>query len=87
MPQQRVWMDLFFPIFQCLNLKRNLESSIKKYKLDFVFLVTPETQESRVRELDQRSSGFLVCCFIFFYYREKCIRWMNRKNILKNFNQ
>jgi tryptophan synthase alpha chain len=32
---------------------------IKKYDLDFVFLVTPETSEERVRKLDQLSSGFL----------------------------
>src|SRR4051794_20602969 len=32
---------------------------IKKYGLDFIFLVTPETAESRVRRLDELSSGFL----------------------------
>src|SRR6478609_1334838 len=32
---------------------------IKKYGLDFIFLVTPETSEERVRKLDQLSSGFL----------------------------
>jgi tryptophan synthase alpha chain len=32
---------------------------IKKYGLDFVFLVTPETDEMRIRQLDSRSSGFL----------------------------
>lgn len=32
---------------------------LKKYGLDFVFLVTPETNEQRVRKLDQLSSGFL----------------------------
>lgn len=32
---------------------------IKKYGLDFIFLVTPETSEARVRKLDQLSSGFL----------------------------
>ncbi|MCZ2459657.1 MAG: tryptophan synthase subunit alpha [Chitinophagales bacterium] len=32
---------------------------IKKYGLDFVFLVTPETSEQRVRKLDELSSGFL----------------------------
>jgi len=34
-------------------------SIIKKYGLDFVFLVTPETSEERVRKLDQLSDGFL----------------------------
>lgn len=32
---------------------------IKKYGLDFIFLVTPETSEQRVRKLDTLSSGFL----------------------------
>jgi tryptophan synthase alpha chain len=32
---------------------------IKKYGLDFVFLVTPETSDERVKRLDQLSSGFL----------------------------
>ena len=32
---------------------------IKRYGLDFIFLVTPETSEDRVRKLDELSSGFL----------------------------
>jgi tryptophan synthase alpha chain len=32
---------------------------IKKYGLDFIFLVTPETSEERVEKLDRLSSGFL----------------------------
>lgn len=32
---------------------------IKKYELDFVFLVTPETSDDRIEKLDQLSSGFL----------------------------
>lgn len=32
---------------------------VKQYGLDFIFLVTPETSEQRVRKLDQLSSGFL----------------------------
>jgi tryptophan synthase alpha chain len=32
---------------------------IKKYGLDFIFLVTPETSEERIRKLDELSSGFL----------------------------
>ncbi len=34
-------------------------SIIKKYKLDFIFLVTPETPEKRIKKLDSLSSGFL----------------------------
>ena len=32
---------------------------IKKYGLDFIFLVTPETSEERIKKLDALSSGFL----------------------------
>ncbi len=32
---------------------------IKKYGLDFIFLVTPETSEERILKLDQLSTGFL----------------------------
>ena len=32
---------------------------IKKYNLDFIFLVTPETSSARIKKLDSLSSGFL----------------------------
>jgi tryptophan synthase alpha chain len=32
---------------------------IKKYGLDFIFLITPETSEARIKKLDSLSSGFL----------------------------
>lgn len=32
---------------------------IKKYGLDFIFLVTPETSEDRLKRLDELSTGFL----------------------------
>lgn len=32
---------------------------IKKYGLDFIFLVTPETSEERIKKLDALSTGFL----------------------------
>jgi tryptophan synthase alpha chain len=32
---------------------------IRKYGLDFIFLVTPETSPARIQKLDQLSSGFL----------------------------
>jgi tryptophan synthase alpha chain len=32
---------------------------IKKHQLDFIFLVTPETTEERIKKLDALSSGFL----------------------------
>jgi tryptophan synthase alpha chain len=33
--------------------------TIRKHGLDFIFLVTPETSEERIRKLDELSSGFL----------------------------
>jgi tryptophan synthase alpha chain len=33
---------------------------IKKYELDFIFLVTPETSDERIKELDNLSSGFYM---------------------------
>ncbi len=32
---------------------------LKKYGLDFIFLVTPETSEERIRKIDNLSSGFI----------------------------
>ncbi len=32
---------------------------VKKHGLDFIFLITPETSESRIKKLDSESSGFL----------------------------
>jgi len=34
-------------------------SIMQRYGLDFVFLVTPETSEERIKKLDQLSTGFL----------------------------
>ena len=32
---------------------------IKRYGLDFIFLITPETSEERIKKLDELSTGFL----------------------------
>lgn len=32
---------------------------IKKYELDFIFLITPETSEERIKKIDELSSGFI----------------------------
>lgn len=44
------------PAFEFENLYGAI---IKKYGLNFIFLVTPETAEDRVKKLDSLSSGFL----------------------------
>jgi tryptophan synthase alpha chain len=50
---------LILPDLPMFEFENEFGSILKKYKLDFVFLVTPETKEERVRQLDQLSSGFL----------------------------
>ena len=44
------------PIYEYENEYRAI---IQKHKLDFIFLVTPETSEERIKKLDELSSGFL----------------------------
>ena len=41
------------------EFEKEYRAIISKYNLDFIFLVTPETSEERVRKLDSLSSGFL----------------------------
>jgi tryptophan synthase alpha chain len=50
---------LILPDLPMFEFEREFESIIRKYNLDFVFLVTPETLESRLRKLDQLSRGFI----------------------------
>jgi tryptophan synthase alpha chain len=44
------------PIYEYESEYRNI---VDKYGLDFIFLVTPETSEERIKKLDELSSGFL----------------------------
>lgn len=50
---------LILPDLPMHEYDREFGPIIKKYNLDFVFLITPETADERVKALDQRSSGFL----------------------------
>ena len=57
---QRVGIDgLIFPDLPIYEFETMYGDIIKKYNLDFVFLVTPETSEERIKKLDNLSSGFL----------------------------
>lgn len=56
----RVGVDgLILPDLPEYEFEHEYGTIIKKYGLDFVFLVTPETSETRVRRLDGLSTGFL----------------------------
>lgn len=50
---------LILPDLPVLEYERCYGEILKKHNLDFIFLVTPETNEERVRKLDALSSGFL----------------------------
>lgn len=50
---------LIIPDIPVHEYEKNYRQIIEKYNLDFIFLVTPETSEERVRKLDALSSGFL----------------------------
>lgn len=50
---------LILPDLPIVEFENKYAAIIRQCKLDFIFLVTPETSESRVRQLDKQSSGFL----------------------------
>ncbi len=50
---------LILPDLPVFEFENEFAKVIRKYNLDFIFLVTPETEETRIRKLDQQSSGFL----------------------------
>jgi tryptophan synthase alpha chain len=50
---------LILPDLPMFEFEKEFGNIVSKYKLNFVFLVTPETQELRLRKLDQLSSGFI----------------------------
>ena len=50
---------LILPDFLNMNLKQNMRQSFIVMDLDFIFLVTPETSEERIKKLDALSTGFL----------------------------
>ena len=50
---------LILPDLPMFEFEKEFGFIVSKYNLDFVFLVTPETEETRLRKLDQLSSGFI----------------------------
>ena len=50
---------LIIPDIPIYEYELEYSSIIKKYGLDFIFLVTPETTEARIKKLDSLSTGFL----------------------------
>ncbi len=50
---------LIIPDLPMFEFENEFGAIIKKHGLDFIFLVTPETSEARIKKLDELSSGFL----------------------------
>ncbi len=50
---------LIIPDLPDIEFERTYRAIIHQNKLEFIFLVTPETSEKRIRRLDELSSGFL----------------------------
>ncbi|RMZ58539.1 tryptophan synthase subunit alpha [Chryseobacterium nematophagum] len=50
---------LIIPDLPPIEFEKNYQHILKKYNLNFTFLVTPETSEERILYLDSLSSGFL----------------------------
>jgi tryptophan synthase alpha chain len=50
---------LILPDLPIYEYETEYGALIQKHGLDFIFLVTPETSESRIRKVDALSSGFL----------------------------
>jgi len=50
---------LILPDLPIYEFETEYGGIVKKYDLDFIFLVTPETSEDRIKKLDELSSGFL----------------------------
>lgn len=50
---------LILPDLPIYEFETEYGAVISKYQLNFVFLVTPETSESRIRKLDHLSNGFI----------------------------
>ena len=50
---------LIIPDLPPIEFEKNYREILKKYNLNFTFLVTPETSEKRIKYLDDLSSGFL----------------------------
>jgi tryptophan synthase alpha chain len=56
----RVGIDgLILPDMPLYEFETEYRSILQKHGLDFIFLVTPETPEIRIRKLDEASTGFL----------------------------
>jgi tryptophan synthase alpha chain len=50
---------LILPDLPIYEFETEYGSFIKRFGLDFIFLITPETSEERIRKIDELSTGFI----------------------------
>ncbi|MET0299650.1 MAG: tryptophan synthase subunit alpha [Flavitalea sp.] len=50
---------LILPDLPIYEFETEFGEIIRKYSLNFIFLITPETSEDRIRKIDELSSGFI----------------------------
>lgn len=50
---------LILPDLPMFEFEKEYGATVRRFGLDFVFLATPETADTRLRKLDQLSSGFI----------------------------
>ncbi len=50
---------VILPELPFIEYEREYEAYMKKYNLDFIFLITPETSDERIRKIDAQSKGFI----------------------------
>ena len=50
---------IILPDLPVHEFEKEYKSIFKKHKLHFIFLITPETSEKRIGEMDELSSGFI----------------------------
>ncbi|WP_347219274.1 tryptophan synthase subunit alpha [Chryseobacterium sp.] len=70
---------LILPDLPPIEFEKNYQHILKKYSLNFTFLVTPETSDERIQYLDSLSSGFL-------YAVSSSSTTGNENTVLKNEN-
>lgn len=70
---------LILPDLPPIEFEKNYQHILKKYNLNFTFLVTPETSDDRIQYLDSLSSGFL-------YAVSSSSTTGNENTVLKNEN-
>lgn len=57
---QKVGIDgLIIPDLPLELFDAEFAEVFQRFELDFVFLITPETKEDRIKKIDQRSTGFI----------------------------